>query len=163
LYFPSGLVAIVVVVIPITVGVPATAVFIPPSMVPVPASLPRLAQFEAGAFRLPAVPAMMLDGFMQFVIGLVYAALATIVTLAGCCRWTGECQQPEQCGRGQRQSGSGLLPSRWYGHGTSVVCPLLDGDFGLKLIKHSGGENVASLGPHPKNLKIRALLQQESQ
>ena len=93
--------AIVIVVIPITLGVPATAVFIPPSMVPVPASFPRLAQFEAGAVRLPAIPAMMLYGFMQFVIGFEYAPLATIVTLAGCSGCTGKCRQPKQCGQHQ--------------------------------------------------------------
>jgi hypothetical protein len=101
LYFPGGLVAIVVVivVIPITIGVPATSVFIPPSMVLLPASFPRLAQIEAGAVGLPAVPAMMLHGFMQSVICFGYAALATIVTLAGCPGCTGKCQQPKQGGR----------------------------------------------------------------
>jgi hypothetical protein len=106
-YFPGGLVAImvVIVVIPITIRVPATAVFIPPSMVPLPASFPRFAQIEAGAVRLPAVPAIVLDGFMHSVIGFGYAPLATIVTFAGCPGCTRKCQQPKQCGRGQHQSG----------------------------------------------------------
>ena len=101
-------IVVMIVVIPITIGVPATAVFIPPSMVPAPASFPRLAQFEAGAVRLPAFPAMTLYGFMQFVIGLEYAPLATIVTLAGCSGCTRKCRQPKQCG--QHESGQ-KLPS----------------------------------------------------
>ncbi len=86
LHFLSGLVAIVVVivVIPIAIGVPATAVFIPPAMALVPATFPCLAQFEAGAVRLSAVPAVMLHGFMQFVIGFGDAALTAIVTLGRC-------------------------------------------------------------------------------
>jgi len=137
LYFLSGLVtiAVVIVVIPITSGMPATAVLVPPAMSLSPAVFPRRVQFEASAVRLPAVPAVMLDGFVESVVGFGDAALALIVTLGGCPGCTRECQHPKECGRSQHHSGEKLLPSRLYGHGFSIlpVWPLLDWGFGPKL------------------------------
>src|ERR1700674_4796149 len=120
-----------IVVVPITIGVPAVAVFVPPAMAFVPAAFPRLVQIVARAVRLPAVPAVMLHGFVQSVIGFGDAALATIVTLGrgpGCTR---ECQHPKQCGRGQHHSGEKLLPSRLYGHvsPSSIFRPCWMGDW----------------------------------
>lgn len=91
---------VVVVIIPITISVPTAAVFIPPPMSLSPALFPRLAQFKAGTLRLPAVPAVMLHGSVQFAIGFVDATLALIVTFGGCLRRTCERQHPQQCGRG---------------------------------------------------------------
>jgi len=126
---------VVIVVIPIAIGVPATAVLVPPAMSLSPAAFPRLVQIVASAVRLPAVPAVMLDGFVESVVGFGDAALALIVTLGGCPGCTRECQHPKECGRGQRHSGEKLLPSRLYGHGSSIlhVSPLLDWGFGPKL------------------------------
>ena len=123
-------IVVVIVVIPIAIGVPATAVFIPPAMALVPAAFPRLVQIVAGAVRLPAVPTVMLHGFVESVVGFGDAALALIVTLGGCPGCTRECQHPKQCGRSQHHSGENPLPSRLYGHGFSIlpVSPLLDGD-----------------------------------
>ena len=127
--------AIVVVVIPIAIGVPATAVFIPPAMAIVPAAFPRLVQIVASAVRLSAVPAVMLHGFVESVVGFGDSALAPIVTLGGCPGCTRECQHPKECGRSQHHSGEKLLPSRLYGHGFSIlpVWPLLYWGFGPKL------------------------------
>ena len=123
----NGLVAIVIVVIPIAIVVPAAAVFIPPAMSLSPAAFPRLAQFEAGAVRLPAIPAVMLHGYVQFAIGFVDAALTLIVTFGRCLRCPRERQHPQQCGRGQHHSAEKLLPSRLYGHNYSILrfSPLL--------------------------------------
>jgi hypothetical protein len=142
LYFLSGLVAIVIVVIPIAIVVPAAAVFIPPAMPLSPAAFARLTQFKASAVRLPAVPAVMLPGYVQFVIGFVDAALALIVTFGGCPRCTRECQHPEQCGRGQHHSTEKLLPSRLYGHSYSILhfLPSWDEHWGPKLWNTAPGK-----------------------
>ena len=126
---------VVIVVIPITIGVPAVAVLVPPAMPFVPAAFPRLVQVVARAVRLPAVPAVMLHGFVQPVIGFGNAALATIVTLGRCPGCTLERQHPKQCGRGQRQSGEKLPPSRFHGHGFFILhfSPLLDWGLAPKL------------------------------
>jgi hypothetical protein len=75
------LVAIVIVVIPIAFRVPAVAVFVPPTMALVPAVFPRLTQFVAGTIRLPALPTVMLHGFVEFVVRLGDAALAAMVVI----------------------------------------------------------------------------------
>jgi hypothetical protein len=83
------LVAIVIVVIPIPIGMPTTAVFVPPTMPLIPAAFPRFAQFVPRMLGLSAVPAMMFRGFVQSVVRLGDAALATIVVLGrrpGCSR-----------------------------------------------------------------------------
>src|SRR6266849_3582789 len=123
---------VVIVVIPITIGMPATAILVPPAMALAPAAFPRLVQIVARAVRLPAVPAVMLDGFVESVVGFGDAALAPIVTLGGCPGRSRECQHPKQCGRGQRHSGEKLLPSCLYGHGFIILhfSPLLDWGFG---------------------------------
>jgi hypothetical protein len=77
----QGLVAIVIVVIPITFRVPAVAVFVPPTMALVPAVLPRFTQFEACTIRLLALPTVMLHGFVEFVVRLGDAALAAMVVI----------------------------------------------------------------------------------
>jgi len=112
---------VVIVVIPITIGVPAVAVFVPPAMAFVPAAFPRLVQIVARAVRLPAVPPVVLHGFVQSVIGFGDAALAPVVTLGRCPGGTCECQHPKQCDRGQRHFGEKLLPSRFCGHGFSIL------------------------------------------
>jgi hypothetical protein len=61
-------IAVVIVVIPIAVRVPATLVFIPPSMVAVPAALPRFAQFMARVCSLPAPIAKPCNGSVQSVV-----------------------------------------------------------------------------------------------
>jgi len=69
-------IAVVIVVIPIAFRVPATLVFIPPSMVAVPAALPRFAQFMARVCSLPAPIAKPCNGSVQSVIRARNAALA---------------------------------------------------------------------------------------
>ena len=114
-------IVVVIVVIPITITVPATAVLIPPAMAFVSAAFPRLMQIVARAVRLPAVPAVMLHGFVESMVGFGDATLALIVTLGRCPGCTRECQHPKECGRSQQHSGEELLPSRLYGHGFSIL------------------------------------------
>jgi hypothetical protein len=89
-------VAIVIVVIPITVGMPAVAVFVPPTMSLVPAAFPRFAQFVPRMVRLPAVPAVIFDSFVQPVVRLGDAALATIIVIGGCPRRSREGQHSQK-------------------------------------------------------------------
>ena len=67
-------IVVVIVVIPITIGMPATAILVPPAMSLSPAAFPRLVQIVARAVRLPAVPAVMLHGFVESVVGFGDAA-----------------------------------------------------------------------------------------
>ena len=70
--------AVVIVVIPIMIIVPAVSVFIPPTMALVPAAFPRLVARMVG---LSAVPAMTLNGLVQFVVLLGDAPLTAIVVI----------------------------------------------------------------------------------
>jgi len=76
-YLCKGCLAvIVVVVIPVAVGVPAMAVFVPPAVIGVPAVFAGFAQLRASAIRLFAIPAMMLRSFVQIVVRFDDAVLA---------------------------------------------------------------------------------------
>src|SRR6266404_9296071 len=90
-------IVVVIVVIPIMIGMPATAILVPPAM--------------------SLSPAVMLHGFVESVVGFGDAALALIVTFGGCRGCTCGCHHPQQCGCSQYHSGEKLLPSRLYGHG----------------------------------------------
>ena len=68
-----------VMIVPIAIAVPAAAVFIPPTMVFVPAAFAGFAQFMPCMLRLPAVPAVVFCGFMQLVVRFGNAPLAMVV------------------------------------------------------------------------------------
>jgi hypothetical protein len=90
-------VAIVVVVIPIAIGTPAVAVFVPPAVPFVPAAFPRVVQFVPRTVRLPAVPSVVLHGFVDFVVRLGDAALAITVAIRECARRSGKGRQANKC------------------------------------------------------------------
>jgi hypothetical protein len=96
---PHVLVAIVVVivVIPIAIRMPPVAVLVPPAMILIPAVLSSFMQVAPRIIRLPAVPAMMLHGFMQFVIRLGDAPLAPVVIFRGRAGRSRECQHADEC------------------------------------------------------------------
>ena len=77
-------VVIVVMVIPIAIRAPAVAVFIPPAMVMFPTPGARFGKLMAIFYSLRAVPAMMLGGFMEFVIRVGDAPLAVVVRVQWC-------------------------------------------------------------------------------
>jgi hypothetical protein len=89
---------VVIVVIPIAIVVPATAVFVPPTVPLAPAAFARLVKFVTRMVRLPAVPAVIFDSFVQPMVRLGDAALATIIVIGGCPRCSCECQQSEKRG-----------------------------------------------------------------
>jgi hypothetical protein len=67
-------------VIPVALGAPAMAVFVPPTMTVLPAIRARFAQFGARVVGLLTLASMMLDGFMKTVIRFRNAPLAIIIT-----------------------------------------------------------------------------------
>jgi hypothetical protein len=88
-------VVIMVVIIPITVRMPTMVVFIPPFMFRGPAVLPGLVQHVTPMFRLLAVIAVVLDGFMQIVIGFRNAVLAVVsAKVRSACKYekSGQCR-----------------------------------------------------------------------
>ena len=77
--FRIGLVAVVIVIVPVAIGAPAVAIFIPPAMAVLPTPGACFRQFMAVLRGLRAVPAMVLGGFMKFVIHASDAPLAVFV------------------------------------------------------------------------------------
>jgi hypothetical protein len=76
---PVIAVVIMIIVIPITFRMPAMLVFIPPFMFGIPAALARFVQLFAPMLSLLTLLAMMLDRFVQLVIGLRNASLAVVI------------------------------------------------------------------------------------
>jgi hypothetical protein len=111
-------VAVVIVVIPITFRVPATLVFIPPSMVAVPAALPRFAQFMARVCSLPAPIAKPCNGLIESVICARDAALA-IMFVGTQERHCSEHQKAGQhCRRQDRFPDQGIVQTMLHRYGT---------------------------------------------
>ena len=92
----TALVAIVVAIIPITVMMPTTIMFIPPLPALSPAPLASFVQLVAPVFGLPAVKSVALDGLVELVLGMRGTAV-TIGIVAGCAR-----RARKQVRRGQR-------------------------------------------------------------
>ncbi len=82
---------IMVMVIPVAVGMPTMAVFIPPPVRVRPAVFARLVQLLPRVYHLPAFPAVMFGGFVQPMIGFCDAPLARPFIGANR-RWTHENQ-----------------------------------------------------------------------
>jgi hypothetical protein len=97
-------VVVVIVIIPITVGVPAVAVLIPPAMVLAPAALSRFVQFVPRVIRLPAVPAVILDSFMQSMVRLGNPPLASVIFVGGGSWHSRKRQHAENRGSGQHRT-----------------------------------------------------------
>src|SRR6266849_6651086 len=114
-----------VVVIPITIGMPAMAVFVPPAVPLRPATLAGLMQFVTPVVSLPAVPAVVLHGFMQFVVRLGYTPLASIVIFGGRPRRSCKCQHANKCRSCKHRPSQKLPLSRVKRHvsPTSHLCP----------------------------------------
>jgi hypothetical protein len=74
---------VVVVIIPVTVGVPPLRVFIPPAVVVIPAVLAGFAQFMSRVLGLFALAAVPLDCFVQPMIGLCQSLPALFIRSRG--------------------------------------------------------------------------------
>jgi len=71
----------VIAVIPVALVVPPALVLIPPAMILAPALFADFVQLASFVIGLLAVPAMTLDRFMQFVLGMLDPALAMFLDL----------------------------------------------------------------------------------
>jgi hypothetical protein len=71
-------IAVVVALVPVTLGAPAVFVLVPPAMLLAPATLSRRVQLATLVIGLAAVAAMALDGLVEFVLGVSDAALAAV-------------------------------------------------------------------------------------
>src|SRR6266850_8008721 len=119
------LVAIVIVVIPVAICVPAMAVLIPPAVAFVPAAFPRFMQIVARTIRLPAVPPVVFHGFVQSVVRSGDTPSAGIIAFRGRPRRARECQHAEKCCGSQQGPSEKLLPSCVQRHSSpsSLICP----------------------------------------
>src|SRR5579863_7733891 len=68
-----------IVIVPVTVSMPAVIVLVPPFAVCFPASLTRFAQVMPSVFRLVALITVVLDGLMQSVICARHLSLTVVV------------------------------------------------------------------------------------
>ena len=68
-----------VALVPVAFLVPAPLVLIPPAMMLAPALFTRFPQLVPFVIRLPAVPPMMLNRFMQFVLSVRDPPLAALI------------------------------------------------------------------------------------
>lgn len=87
-------VVIVIVVIPIPFRMPAMLVFIPPSMIGVPATLACFPQFTTGVVGLWALVTVTRHGLVEFMVSVRNAALAIVVVGA----------QKRRCGEHEKGS-----------------------------------------------------------
>lgn len=96
--------AIMVVIIPVTIRMPTTAVFVPPLVGVRPAILARLAQLVARVIRLSAFPSVVFGSFVQAMIGFCDALLTGSIIGANrrctheqnnTCQ--GRCRKPHPC------------------------------------------------------------------
>jgi hypothetical protein len=115
------LVAIVVVIIPIAFGMPAVAVFVPPTMPLIPAAFARLVQIVARTIGLPAVPAVMLHGLVESVVRFGDTPLASIVAFGGCPRGSGECQHANEYESSKHRPSEGPFLSGVKRHVSSIL------------------------------------------
>ena len=72
-------IVVVIVIVPITIGVPAVHIFIPPAVVVFIAVGAGFPEFVPPVFGFRALHAVVLDGFMKFVVCLGDALLTIFV------------------------------------------------------------------------------------
>ena len=72
-------IVVVIVIVPIAIGVPAVSIFIPPAAVVFIAVGAGFPEFVPPVFGLRALHAVVLDGFMKFVVCLGDALLTVVV------------------------------------------------------------------------------------
>jgi hypothetical protein len=80
----TDLPVIVVVIVPVALGTPAVAFHVPPTMAVFPAVFAGFTEFGTTVRGLLTFVSMVLDGFVQFVVGPNQSLLAIIGHGAGC-------------------------------------------------------------------------------
>jgi hypothetical protein len=75
----EGLVAVVVVLVPVTLGVPAVFVLVPPAVTFTPAALAGRVQFTTLVIGMSAVASISFDGLVKCMLGVDDTALTAVV------------------------------------------------------------------------------------
>ncbi|MGB8321718.1 MAG: hypothetical protein WCE52_02030 [Candidatus Acidiferrum sp.] len=111
---------IVIVVIPVTIGVPTMVIFIPPTMAMLPAIFAGFVKFTAVFGSFWAVPAVVFYGFVKVVIGPCDAFLTIVVIGTESRRAKGEEERAKSC---SSQETFGRLPTETVilSHGFSKI------------------------------------------
>ncbi len=99
---------IVVMVVPVVFGTPATLVFIPPAVIALPAIFASFVKVAARMICLTAIAAVMLNGLVQAMIGFRDTPLA-IVGIGAQTRCAGKNQKP-----GERRTRQHYFPQPKY-------------------------------------------------
>jgi hypothetical protein len=107
-------IVLVVFISPVTVGVPAPGVGVPPAVAVAPAIFASFGEIVTGAVGLGTAVAVVFDSFMEPVVGVVDASLAVVISAqrGGCAK----------CGKGREgccdQGGFAEVvdPSMWQVH-----------------------------------------------
>ena len=73
------IVLIVIAIVPVSLVVPATPIFVPPPVVRLPAMLALFVQFVPRFSRFPALIAVVFNGLVQSVIGMRDSPLTVVV------------------------------------------------------------------------------------
>jgi hypothetical protein len=92
----NALIAIVIVIVPIAIVMPAMIMLIPPHLTFSPAPFAGFVQFLAPAIGLPAEVSMALNGLMEFAFRVNSTLVATII-----CRCRGHHEEQPRRERGQ--------------------------------------------------------------
>ena len=108
----SSLVAIVIVLVPIALRVPPVLVLIPPLVPLPPAALACFTQLAPLVIRLSAVASMVLNRFMEFVLRVLNAPLASLGVLRPRPGHRGKQESRTQCSYEQK---------RLFGAGTELI------------------------------------------
>jgi hypothetical protein len=101
------LVTLVIVIAPIAVRAPTMFVFIPPTVIGIPAALTGFAELSALVLSLTAAIAMLFDSFMELVVGLGDPLLAFVLVSANVRR--GEEHKARKHCAGQKRFGKGIF------------------------------------------------------
>jgi predicted DNA-binding transcriptional regulator AlpA len=89
-------VAVVIVLVPVALGVPAVFMLIPPPVTFTPATFPGLVQFTTLMVCLGAVASMFLDGLVEFMLRMNDSALTPVLVFGVEWRYSGEKQRRRQ-------------------------------------------------------------------
>jgi hypothetical protein len=92
-------------IVPVLLVVPALLIFVPPLVMLVPAAFPGFLQFMTGVIGLRTVRTVMVDGIVQFVIGVDDAVLALLLAFGVCARQRGKNSECRKGGQRQQQLG----------------------------------------------------------
>jgi len=96
-----AIISIVIVIIPVALGAPTVPVFIPPTMVSGVAILAGFVELTASVIGLTALASMMLNGFMETMVGPGNALLTIVIGAQT--RSAGEEQKSRHYSPGQRE------------------------------------------------------------